>query len=304
MNKPLVTIITPVYNCGKYIDETIRSVLEQNYTNIQFIIIDDASTDKPGIRSYEPSGCETIVHRVNKGEQETVNEGLKLVKGKYFMMVNADDPLLPGAVSHLVEFMEANPHILCAYPDWNSIGENGGLRRHVISRDYDFVWWVQHHTWLPSVGSIFRSTLLKTIGYRDTSFRWLGDADYWLRVGLAGDMAHVPLTLACWRNCDGQATKQKSSKRAREHIRVMQKFYILLNELYENDDIHPFLWAPLIKVEKEAMAWAYLVASVVTDNWPDKVDYIARAVVCYSNLLISYRFLDLLIRKVWYLLRR
>jgi len=223
MNKPLVTIITPVYNCGAFIDETIKSVLSQDYENIEYYVIDDCSTDNPIFRDIR--GLHLINHAVNQGEQRTVNEGLKLVKGKYFMIVNADDPLLPGAVSSLVEFMEANPDVLCAYPDYNVIGENGEFRRHVISKEYDFTWMVRHHTWLPSVGSIFRSSLIKDIGYRDTSFRWLGDADYWLRVGLAGKMAHVPMTLACWRHRDGQASSQKSNERALEHIRVMQKFF-------------------------------------------------------------------------------
>ena len=291
MAKPLVSVITPVYNCAKYICETIRSVVFQNYENLEYIVIDDASTD-----GFDIEGDEEFIvikHSINQGEQRTVNDGLKLVKGKYFMIVNADDPLLPGAVSSLVEFMEANPDVLCAYPDYNVIGEDSKIRYRTISRDYDFKWMVRHHTWLPSVGSIFRSSLIKDIGYRDTSFTWLGDADYWLRVGLAGRMAHVRGTLATWRKHATQATNIKSRKRAMEHIRCMEKFYST-----------PGLPQELIAVKNEAICWSLLVASVVTDSRIDTIQYIGMAVFTYPKLIISLEFWDILTKKVWYLLRR
>lgn len=288
----IVTIITPVYNCAEFVNETIDSVASQDYPDLHHLVIDDCSTDYPCYPRVT-SKLSIIRNPVNLGEQKTVNKALQYVKGKYFMIVNADDPLLPGAVSTLVEFMEANPDILCAYPDWNSIGEDGEFRRHVISRDYDFKWWIQHHTWLPSVGSMFRSSLIKTIGYRDTSFRWLGDADYWLRVGLAGDMAHIPMTLACWRSRNGQATTQKSKLRAREHIRVMEKFYNQLN-----------IPQGLLDIKKEAVCWSHLVATVVTDSRWDSIRYITGAIKLCPRFLVSLSFWDILIKKVWHLLRR
>ena len=132
MNKPLVTIITPVYNCAEFVEETILSVVCQDYRNLEYIVIDDASTDGFDI---EGDGDFTVIcHKANQGEQRTVNEGLKLVRGKYFMIVNADDPLLLGAVSKLVSFMELNPTVLCGYPDYNVIGEGSKVRWRVISR--------------------------------------------------------------------------------------------------------------------------------------------------------------------------
>lgn len=291
MNKPLVTIITPVYNCNPFIDETISSVINQKGGNPEYIIIDDASTDGFNLQSDEL--ITVIRHTINQGEQRTVNEGLKRVETKYFMIVNADDPLLPYAVGHLVEYMEDNPDVVCAYPDYNIIGEDSKIRYRTISRDYEFKWMVRHHTWLPSVGSIFRSSLLETIGYRDTSFTWLGDADFWLRVGLAGRMAHVTETLATWRKHEGQATNIKSRARAREHIRVMEKFYST-----------PDLPRYLLDVKNEAICWSLLVASVVTDsNW-DTVKYGCRAVWSYPGLITDLEFWDTMIKKLWYLLRR
>lgn len=296
MTKPIITIITPVYNCAEFIGRTIYSVAMQDYPRITHYVIDDASTDNPVFPDEKYIEYVLIKRGINLGEQCTVNEGLQLVKqtqSKYFMIVNADDPLLPGAITNLVAFMETHSNILCAYPDWRSIDSNDNVRMHVKSREYDFQWMVRHHNWLPSVGSIFRSTIIDMIGYRDTSFRWLGDADYWLRVGLAGQMAHVPIELACWRLRDGQATYQKSSKRASEHIRCMQKFYA-------ESDMPKYLR----DVKREAFCWSYLVATAVTDSKKDIVRYIFKAFIMCPWMIVSFSFWDITIKRVRYLLRR
>ena len=292
MMSNLVTVITPVYNCNPYVDDTINSVMNQEGGNPYYIIIDDASTD--GFDLVSDQFVEVIRHKENKGEQISVNEGLALVKTKYFMIVNADDPLLPGEISKLVAFMEDNPDVLCAYPDYDVIGEDGRWRTHVTSREYDFKWMVQHHTWIPSVGSIFRSTLIETVGCRDTSLRWLGDADYWLRGGLAGPMARVPLTLACWRKRGGQASSSKSQLRAEEHIEVIHKLFTRAK----------LPTTHLLKVEAQAFCWAHLVAATVTNSRLKALQYGLKALLYYPLLVVDIKFWDIFFKRAYFILRR
>jgi GT2 family glycosyltransferase len=252
--------------------------------------------DKPRFPKSTRHKYTLVQQEVNLGEQFTVNAGLRLVtksRSKYFMIVNADDPLLPGAITRLVEFMELNPDVLCGYPDWRAIDEEGVTRLHRESREYDFQWMVSHHNWLPSVGSIFKSSLIKLIGYRDPSFRWLGDADYWLRVGLAGKMAHVPYELACWRHREGQATSQKSSKRAKEHIRVIYK-------LYATPDLPEYLR----DVKWQAFCWCYLVATAVTNSKVDIIKYLCRAFLACPWMIVTLTFWDNAVKRLNYILRR
>lgn len=293
MKKPLVTIITPTYNCAKFIAETIDSVLGQDYENIEYIVIDDGSTDStPKIIARYDGVFIKLLGRINIGEQKVVNEGLSMITGKYFMIVNADDPLLPSAVSKLVEFMEANSHIVCVYPDWESINEDGSHRAYIKSREYDFTYMVRHHTCLPSVGSIIRSSALKTVK-RDESYKWLGDFVFWFKVGLAGPMAHFPETLANWRHRDGQASGDKSDKRAQEHIRIMRDFYSWLDIPTE-----------IMKVKREAICWSYLVAAAVTDSKVKVLFYIAKAFITHPFIIFGIEFWDALIRRAYYILRR
>lgn len=280
MNNPLVTIITPAYNCADYFLETLHSVLAQDYSKLEYIVIDDGSKDlTPVLLKSFSSLIINIKHDANVGEQKTVNEGLSMVTGKYFMIVNADDPLLPKAVSKLVEFMEQHPAVLCAYPDWESINEDGSHRSYIKCRDYDFEYMVNHHTCLPSVGSMFRSNILKTIR-RDESYHWLGDFDFWLKVGLAGPMAHVPQTLATWRHRDGQASGDKSDARAQEHIRIAADF------------------------SAEARCWACIVAAAVTDSKLKMLLYLYIAYNIYPKIVFKRDFWDALIKRAYHILRR
>lgn len=341
VDRPLVTIITPAYNCARFIAETVESVLGQDYENIEYIVLEDGSTDgtsailaeydnivdmhnakvvskaasdlietfnKPmntekmlmmgiGITFLAFSGrdtlCFDVIRHANIGEQKTVNEGLSMVKGKYFMIVNADDPLLPGAVGQLLKFMEAHPDVLCAYPDWKSINEDGSFRTHIKSREYDFTYMVRHHTCLPSVGSMFRSSVLEKVPSRDTSFHWLGDFDFWLRIGLAGVMARVPMELATWRHRDGQASQVKSDWRAREHIKIIKKFYSLPNIPIE-----------ILRVKREAICWSYIVAASVAKSKKDIAKYAFKAVSVYPESLLSFEFYDAFVKRATHILRR
>lgn len=340
-SKPLVTVITPTYNCAPFIVETIESVIKNGYENIEYIILDDGSTDGTSVilKEYEniigmhntevvsqaasdaietfdkPMSLDeilmlgisvvfatlsatdifdfTVIKHANVGEQATVNKGLQMVSGEYFMIVNADDPLLPGAISKLVDFMEAHPDILCAYPDWNAINEDGTFRTHIKSREYDFIYMVRHHTCLPSVGSMFRSDIIKRVGYRDTSFRWLGDFDYWLRIGLAGKMARVPGALSTWRHRNGQASQEKNDRRAKEHIRLIEKFYSLSG-----------LPDGLLRIKPEAVCWSYLVAASVSKSKRNMLCYVLLGLMHYPQILLWLEFYDALVRRANYILRR
>lgn len=278
---PLVTIITPAYNCEKYIDDTIESVLGNGYKNIEYILVDDGSIDNTVSRIFNfiTDKILLIQNGINKGEQISVNKALDSVEGKYLMIVNADDPLLPGAISKLVEFMEQHLDVLCAYPDWESINEDGSHRAYIKCRDYDFEYMVNHHTCLPSVGSMFRSSVLKTIR-RDTSYRWLGDFDFWFKVGFLGPMAHVPQTLATWRHRDGQASGDKSDLRAREHIRIAKDF------------------------GAEARCWSYIVAAAVTEYKKNVILYLMIAFLHHPQIVLKIDFWDTLIKRAYYILRR
>lgn len=120
-NYPLVTVITPTYNRADYVAETVESVLAQNYPNIEFIVLDDGSKDKTLEILSKYKDKIILEAHPNMGENPTVNKGFEMAKGEYICVVNSDDPLLPGAITRLVEALMTEPEALAAYPDWLEI---------------------------------------------------------------------------------------------------------------------------------------------------------------------------------------
>lgn len=113
---PKISVVMPVFNTEKYLDEAIQSILEQTFTDFEFIIIDDGSTDNSLdiIRRYQnKDGRIVIISRKNKGLVYSLNEGIKKAKGKYIARMDADDISLPDRFENQINFMKSNNIDIC-----------------------------------------------------------------------------------------------------------------------------------------------------------------------------------------------
>jgi len=123
---PLVSIITPVYNGASYLDALIESVQEQDYPNIEHIIIDDGSTDGGAtidvLRKYPHLHWWT---RPNRGQYATMNEGLLSAQGEVICFICADDILLPGAVATAMAYLSSHPECVGVYGNYSFINSEG-----------------------------------------------------------------------------------------------------------------------------------------------------------------------------------
>jgi len=113
MKKPTVTILMPVYNAEKYIKEAIESIINQTFTDFEFLIIDDGSSDNSLniINNYKDNRIRLYKNEQNIKLISTLNKGIELAKGKYIARMDADDISLPQRIEKQVEFMEKHPEI-------------------------------------------------------------------------------------------------------------------------------------------------------------------------------------------------
>ena len=249
---PLVSIITPAYNRASYLDETIQSVLNQDYPSIEYIVLDDGSTDNTREVLEKYTGRLIWETHPNMGETRTVNKGWSMAHGEIVAVVNSDDPLLPGAVSETVAFMQAHPDILVAYPDWDMIEPDSKVRQHIQVFEYDYLYMLRRHYCTPGPGAFIRRKAFELTEMRDPEFRYVADFEYWLRLGLYGKFARIPKTLATWRvHPDAASLSHRGVAMADEHIRLMEKFYS-----------RPDLPLEVLKVRAEAYSWAHCVAAI------------------------------------------
>ncbi len=276
-NNPLVSIITPTYNRASFIEETINSILNQDYKNIEYIVIDDGSTDNTHELLNKYKNKLTFIKQENKGEVLTINRGFSLVKGKIIGVVSSDDFLYPNAISKIVKFFNDNEDIIVAYSDWDRIDEHGKIIENFKTHDFDFINMIKWHENMLGVGAFFKSELITKLKGRDPQYKYVADFDFWLRASLVGDLKRIPQTLAAYRHhSDAASEKSKGHRLAREHIRLINSFYNIPN----HSDA-------MLKVRGEAYsnAYYYAFASEKKRSFFHKLFYITVAIMwCPRNI--------------------
>lgn len=227
---PLVTIITPTYNRASYLGETILSILNQGYPNIEYIVLDGQSTDNTLEVVKKFKGKIIWDSHKNMGEQWAVNKGFSMAHGEIIGIVNSDDPLLPGAISEIVNFMVANPKIIGVYPDWIKTDKDGKEIEKVILPDYNYEYMLRKHSCTPGPATFYRKIIIDKLKGRDDQFKYVSDFDLVLRAGLIGKFARIPKFLTTFRVHPEAATaKNKGFVMAIEHISLLNKIFSLPN---------------------------------------------------------------------------
>lgn len=224
---PILSVITSVYNGADFIAETIDSVLHQaRDINFEYIVIDDGSTDSTLeiLHSYGDR-IRTFSH-VNQGESATVTKGFQLAQGKYLLVVSADDPLLSHELFEKVfDWFEKDSNLVAVYPDWQMIDSNGAVIQTVLVPDYSDELLIGRCRTLPGPGVIFRRDAALSIGGRNSKWTYVGDYDFWLRLGRLGEIRHRNGVLAQWRHHpQSTSVSKRGPAMATERIQVIDDF--------------------------------------------------------------------------------
>lgn len=224
---PLVTIITPVYNQSGYLAETIESVLAQSYPSVEYIVIDDGSSDDSlaVARSYEDRGVK-VLSQVNSGQAATLNRGWALANGEYLAYLSSDDRLLPDAVSSMVRALQSTTHATVAYCDFWLIDAAGRRLRESQTEDYNFQRLSVDLICQPGPGAIFRRLVFDQTGGWNEALHQVPDFEFWLRASWYGEFVRVPQALAEYRIHEGSASfKAMTIQRSEEIVQVVQSYW-------------------------------------------------------------------------------
>jgi glycosyltransferase involved in cell wall biosynthesis len=216
-NLPLVSLVTPSFNQAVFIERTLRSVQAQDYPRIEHIVIDGASTDRSGdvLRRY--ADRVRVVSEPDAGQADGINKGFRLAGGEIYAWLNADDLLLPGAISAVVRFFRAHPHIGFVYGDVLAMDARDrlfGLRAHVRQTDYTDL--LTNGDFIVQPAAFWRASLWREVGELDTRLDYTMDYDYWLRAARCTTLHYIPVALAAERLHSGAKTSGGSLVRMRE----------------------------------------------------------------------------------------
>lgn len=196
--RPLVSIVTPSYNSGKFLEECIQSVLFQDYPNVEHIIQDGMSTDqtKRILKKYQKPLYRKLLKifiEPDKGQSDGLNKALKRAKGEVILILNADDVLLPYACSWGAIHLKMNPKVAVVYGDEYIINENGKIIKEFTGPRYDYKRLLCVEI-IPAAQTAFiRSKYFKEVGLgADDTLETCPDYEMWVRIGARFEMKYTP----------------------------------------------------------------------------------------------------------------
>lgn len=190
--QPLVSIVTPSYNQGTFIEATIRSVLSQDYPHVAYWIIDGGSTD--GSLEIIEKYADRLtgwLSEPDQGQADAINKGFRKVSGEIMAWINSDDVYRPQAIQNAVSALQAHPQVGLVYSDVDSIDANGELFNRM---QYD-QWQLADLMAFKILGQpsvFFRRSVLEDAGGLDSSYHYLLDHHLWLRMALKTPLKYVP----------------------------------------------------------------------------------------------------------------
>lgn len=189
---PLVTIITPSFNQGKYIERTIQSVLKQTYPNIEYIVMDGGSTDETvSILEKYDDQIATWVSEKDKGQTDAINKGFAQAKGEILAWINSDDILASNAVEEAVIFLQEHPEVGLVYGDATFIDANDKVIGKFPAAQTDAQRLRQGYVHVPQQSSYWRADLWKQIGPLDDRIYFAMDYDLWCRLAEVSEVRYL-----------------------------------------------------------------------------------------------------------------
>lgn len=196
---PKVTILTPSFNQAEFLENTIRSVLEQGYPNLEYMIIDGGSTDGSIdiIRKYEKR-LTWWVSEPDFGQSEAINKGLQRANGEIVAWLNSDDLHMPGTISFIVNAFKETPEMGMIYGDVLSIDSSG----HVFNVMRYGHWGLDDlmtFSIIGQAGAFIRRSVLDQSGMLDASFHYMMDHHLWLRIAEVSPIRYLPKVVAAAR---------------------------------------------------------------------------------------------------------
>lgn len=225
MSGPLVTVVTPSLNQAAYLEETIRSVLEQDYPHVEYAIVDGGSTDGSVdiIRRYADR-LAWWTSEPDRGQAHALNKGFARARGDLLGWLASDDVLLPGALTRVVDELGRDPETLLVYGEALFVDENARELFPLQARPFDEAEMLRRcENFVVQPGSLFRRRAWELAGPLDEESHYLFDFAFALRVATHGRVRAIEDRLALYRVHPESKSGGASLLKARDYVRFAER---------------------------------------------------------------------------------
>lgn len=257
--RPTVSIVTPSYNQGPYIEETIRSVLGQESPGLEYIVVDGGSTDDTLeiLRKYEAHL--RWLSEKDRGQADAINKGFRAARGEILGWLNSDDTYLPGAIRKVVEYFRTHPDVDMVYGEGYHVDEGGEVIERYSTEPFDRRR-LAEVCFICQPAAFFRARVFREVGPLDASLSYALDYDYWMRIAARCRIGHLNEYLANSRLHRGTKTLSRPVEVHAEILRTVRKHYGRV----------PTRWivsSALVYLTERLMPNPYHIEGIYPDGW-------------------------------------
>lgn len=219
MNCPLVSVVMPCYNNAALLSASVHSVLQQDYPNIELIVVDDGSTDN-SIAVLQSFGDKiSIIQQKNQGPAAARNTGIQAAKGQFIAFNDSDDIWLPGKLTAQITYLQQHPDTGLCYSGWKVwAGDNATLQSEMLSSkvadavDQSRTGWLYlsllKDCVIHTITAVIRRDVFDAVGMFNPAYRIGEDHDLWLRVSQHTKIAKLKAVYALYRDNPHSITKK------------------------------------------------------------------------------------------------
>lgn len=223
-DQPKVSIITPSFNQGQFLEESIRSVLEQDYPNIEYILVDGGSKDNSVeiIKKYQ-GRLAWWVSEKDSGHADALNKGFSHATGEILAWLNSDDVYFPHAISEAVEVLKNHPDVGMVYGDADLIDDSGDTVGQFASKQTSYRQMLRGSVHIPQATTFWRADLWRQVGPLDLSLFYSFDYDLWVRLAKVSQIVYVPRRWAKFRIHEEGKTIINDDRCYPDMLRVLER---------------------------------------------------------------------------------
>ncbi len=221
-SKPLVSIITPSYNQAEFLEDTIKSVLAQDYPAIEYLIVDGGSSDASVdiITKYQ-SQLAWWVSEPDEGQASAINKGMAKAQGEIVAWLNSDDLYLPGAVSQAVETFQSNSPAGLVFGNAVTIDAEGRPIKKLTFPDWELEDLIGFRIICQPAVFMVRRMYEQAAGL-DLDYHFMLDHHLWIRVASLAPIKHVPSMWAAARHHEAAKNVSQAAAFGRESLEILE----------------------------------------------------------------------------------
>lgn len=254
----LVSVVTPSYNQGQYLEQTIQSVLNQTYPNVEYLVIDGGSTDNSIeiIKKYKEK-IAFWISEPDSGQADAINKGFKRAKGDLLCWVNSDDIVYPHYIADRVNQFREHPDVGMIYgdieqgPDFSNKRIRKGRQTSIEDMLKSF------ECPIPQQSAVWRRSVIEKIGYLVPKWHAMLDREYFIRVAANFPIKYVPGAVAFFRN-------HEQSKSINQKVTWADEMPACYENIFK-DDIYR-LSPVLLSYQNQCLARVYLKCAKIYGN--------------------------------------